>query len=221
MACGPYDRFEALRSGVVRPEGIDLTYLAMQSPPEIFAQMVKKGSFDISEMSASMYMTLRARQGHDFPFIAIPVFPLRMFRHGYIFVNQRSGIKTPRDLEGKRVGVPEYRQTAAVWIRGLLQHEYGVSVDTFQWYEGGANKNRGHDPVMDLRPEKKVSIQTIGETKTLNQMLAVGELDALVGARRPDCLGSALRLQDCSQIIAKSSANITRAPESSQSCTSW
>jgi 4,5-dihydroxyphthalate decarboxylase len=190
MACGPYDRFEALRAGIVRPEGIDLTYLAIQSPPEIFAQVVKKGSFDISEMSLSMYITLRARQGRDFPFIAIPVFPLRMFRHGYIFVNRQSEIKTPKDLEGKRVGVPEYRQTAAVWIRGLLQHEYGVSLDTFNWYEGGANKTRGHDPTMDLRPQKEVSVKTLGEGKTLSRMLAEGEIDAMIGARRPDCLGS-------------------------------
>ncbi len=190
MACGPYDRFEALRSGMVRPEGIDLTYLAIQSPPEIFAQMVKKGSFDISEMSASMYVTLKARRGQDFPFIAVPIFPLRMFRHGFIFVNTRSGIKTPKDLEGKRVGVPAYRQTAAVWIRGLLQHEYGVSVDTFKWCEGGANNTRGNDPTMDLRPQKQIQVETIGEGKTLSRMLAAGEIDALVGARRPDCLGT-------------------------------
>jgi len=190
MACGPYDRFEALRTGIVRPEGIDVTYLAIQSPPAIFAQVVKKGSFDISEMSASMYLTLKARQNDNFPFIAVPIFPLRMFRHGYIFVNKQSGIKTPKDLEGKRVGVPEYRQTAAVWIRGLLQSEYRVSLETIRWYEGGANKSRGHDPTMDLRPQKQVPVETIGEGKTLSHMLAVGEIDALVGARRPDSLGS-------------------------------
>jgi 4,5-dihydroxyphthalate decarboxylase len=190
MACGPYDRFEALRSGIVRPEGIDLTYLTIQSPPAIFAQMVKKRSFDISEMSASMCITLKSRLGEEFPFIAMPVFPLRMFRHGYIFVNKRSGIRTPKDLENRRVGVPEYRQTAAVWIRGLLQYEYGVSVDTFNWYEGGANRTRGHDPTMDLRPQKQVLVETIGEKKTLSAMLAEGEIDAMIGARRPDCLGS-------------------------------
>jgi 4,5-dihydroxyphthalate decarboxylase len=190
MACGPYDRFEALRTGTVRSEGIDLTYLAIQSPPEIFAQMVKKGSFDISEMSASMYITLKAQRQDDFPFIALPIFPLRMFRHGFIFINKRSGIKHPKDLEGKHVGVPEYRQTAAVWIRGLLQNDYGVSLETLKWHEGGANKARHPDPTMDLRPQKQISVESLPEGKTLSGMLAAGEIDAMIGARRPDCLGS-------------------------------
>jgi len=107
LACGPYDRTEALRNGLVRPEGIDLTYVPIQSPPEIFARMLKKNSFDLSEMSASVYIQSRAKG--DFPFVALPVFPVRLFRHGYIFINTNSGIKAPKDLDGKRVGVPEYR----------------------------------------------------------------------------------------------------------------
>jgi 4,5-dihydroxyphthalate decarboxylase len=190
MACGPYDRFEALRNGIVRPEGIDLTYLAIQSPPEIFVQTVKKQSFDISEMSASMYITLKTQRQGDFPFIALPIFPLRMFRHGFIFVNKRSGIKHPKDLEGKHVGVPEYRQTAAVWIRGLLQNDYGVSLETIKWHEGGANKARQHDPTMDLRPQKEIWVESLADGKTLTGMLAAGEINAMIGARRPDCLGS-------------------------------
>src|SRR5437763_7613761 len=112
MACGPYDRTAALADGGVRPEGIDLTYVPIQSPPEIFARMIMKQSFDVAEMSCSMYMTLRTRG--EFPFVALPIYPSRLFRHGFIFINSESGIRTPKDLEGKRVGVPEYRQTAAV-----------------------------------------------------------------------------------------------------------
>src|SRR5262245_56780229 len=120
MACGPYDRFHALEHGIIQPEGIDLTYVPVQSPPEIFARMVKTNAFHVSEMSLSMYLTLKARE--EFPYIAIPVFPLRMFRHAFIFINKRSGIKTPKDLEGRRVGVMQYRQTAGLWVRGILQH---------------------------------------------------------------------------------------------------
>src|SRR5205807_8573497 len=117
LACGPYDRTEALRTGIVRPEGIDLNYVAIQSPPEIFARMVANQAFDASEMSCA-HALIRKGQG-EFPFVALPAFPSRMFRHGFIFVNTRAGIRGPKDLEGKRVGVPEYSQTAAVWIREI------------------------------------------------------------------------------------------------------
>lgn len=185
VGCGPYDRTEALRSGIVQPEGIDLTYVPIKSPPEVFARMVKHHAFDFSEMSTSMYLTLRAK--NEFPFIALPVFPSRVFRHGFIFINKKSGIKSPRDLEGKKIGVPEYRQTAAIWIRGILQHEYGVDMDTIHWYEGGANVPREPD-VLDLRPDREIDIQFIGPEKSLNDMLAAGEIDAMIGARKPDSL---------------------------------
>jgi 4,5-dihydroxyphthalate decarboxylase len=150
--------------------------------------MVKNASFDISEMSASMYIILKA-QG-NFPFIALPIFPLRMFRHGFIFVNTGSGIKTPNDLEGKRIGVQEYRQTAGIWIRGILRSEYGVSFETAQWFEGGVNNSRPHDPAMDLRPQTDLSIQSIPANQTLSKMLEIGEIDALLGARAPNALGA-------------------------------
>jgi 4,5-dihydroxyphthalate decarboxylase len=187
VACGPYDRTEALRNGAVQAEGIDLRYVAIQSPPEIFARMIHKRSFDASEMSLSHYLIQRANG--DFPFVALPIFPSRVFRHGYIFVNTEAGIRSPKDLEGKRVGVPEYRQTAAVWIRGILQHEYGVAPDRIRWLEGGVNTPRQPDVVMDLRPQGQVSIGLIPEGKTLNEMLAAGEIDAMIGARQPFSLG--------------------------------
>ena len=128
MACGPYDRMEALWTGAVQPEGIDLTYIPITSPPEIFARMIKTRSFDVSEMSSAHYLTMRIRG--DFPFIALPIFPSRLFRHGFIFINRNAGIESPADLAGKRIGVQEYRQSAAVWIRGLLRDEYGVDLGT-------------------------------------------------------------------------------------------
>lgn len=185
LACGPYDRTEALRSGGVRPEGIDLNYVSIQSPPEIFARMVSKQPFDASEMSCA-HAFIRKGQG-DFPFVALPVFPSRMFRHGFIFVNSSSRIREPKDLEGKKVGVPEYSQTAAVWIRGLLQHEYGVALDTIQWYAGGVNAPGRPDVLVNL-PDAPVSITRVAD-RPLNDLLVDGEIDALIGARRPVAFG--------------------------------
>jgi len=186
FACGPYDRMQALSLGPVQPEGIDLRYIAIQSPPEIFARMLKTRSFDVAEMSLAHYLVARIRG--RLPFVAIPVFPSRVFRHGYIFVNRRAGIARPKDLEGRRVGVQEYRQTAAVWIRGILAREYGVDLDTIRWVEGGVNAPRRPDAEMDLRPATGLPIEIIGHGRTLNEMLEAGEIDAYLGARRPEAL---------------------------------
>lgn len=185
LACGPYDRTEALRTGVVRPEGIDLAYVPIQSPPEIFARMVATSAFDVSEMSCSLYLIRRARG--DFPFIALPVFPSRMFRHGYIFVHARAGIRTPADLAGRRVGVPEYSQTAAIWIRGLLQDEYGVRPESIHWVTGGVNAP-GRPDVLVHRPDADVTIERV-QDRALSDLLAEGAIDALIGARTPASLG--------------------------------
>ncbi len=185
LACGPYDRTEALRTGVVRPEGIDLNYVAIQSPPEIFARMVANEAFDASEMSCA-HALIRKGNG-DFPFVALPIFPSRMFRHGYIFVNTQARIRDPKDLTGKRLGVPEYSQTAAVWIRGLLQHEYGVELETIRWFSGGVNAPGRPDALVNA-PDADVSITRVKD-RTLNDLLVNGEIDALIGARRPSAFG--------------------------------
>lgn len=186
LACGPYDRMEALSLGIIQPEGIDLRYIAIQSSPEIFARMIKTHSFDVAEMSLAHYFIMRLRG--EFPFIAMPVFPSRVFRHGYIFVNRNAGVATAKDLEGRRVGVQEYRQTAGVWVRGILQHEFGVDLDTVKWVEGGVNEPRAPDADMDLRPTRALDLEIIPGDGTLNDMLEAGEIDAYYGARRPDAL---------------------------------
>ena len=192
MACGPYDRTEALRNGIVQPEGIHLTYLAIEPPPLLVDRAVKDNEFDIAEMFLALYMSLRS-QG-KFPFVAIPVFPSRVFRHGFVFVNTRSGIKKPKDLERKRVGVPEFRQTAAVWAKGALQHDYGVDLSTIQWVEGGINAARPPDE-LDLKPEGPFAIEFAPHGKSLDDMLENGELDALLGARKPTSFGSRTLVQ--------------------------
>ena len=186
FACGPYDRMEALDRGIVQPEGIDLRYIAIQSPPEIFARMIKSRSFDAAEMSMAHYFISRLRG--EFPYIAIPVFPSRVFRHGYIYINRNAGIASAKELEGRRVGVQEYRQTAGVWIRGILRHEFGVDLETIRWVEGGVNTPRPPDTDMDLRPVRDIDIEIIPGDRTLNDMLEAGEIDAYFGARRPDAL---------------------------------
>ncbi|HEY3116553.1 MAG TPA: ABC transporter substrate-binding protein, partial [Chloroflexota bacterium] len=133
LACGPYDRTLALRDGSVKPDGIELTYVARQ-PAEIFWRTLQYQEFDVSELSLSNYTTL-VDAGNS-PFIAIPVFPSRVFRHAFIFVNTHSGIERPEDMVGKRGGVPEYTMTAAVYARGMLQHEYGILPSQIEWVQG-------------------------------------------------------------------------------------
>ena len=145
LACGPYDRTQAIIDGVVRAEGIDLTYLALQ-PAEIFWRQLQYREFDVSEMSMSNYTTTVAQalaRNATPPFIAIPVFPSRVFRHGYFFYNPdkfKGGIKSPREFEGRRGGVPEYSMTAAVYMRGLLQHDYGVDLSKLSWLQGRTSR---------------------------------------------------------------------------------
>ncbi len=186
LACGPYDRTEAIRNGVVRAEGLDIRYIAVQSPPELFQRAVKKQSFDVAEMSMSLYVQLRTRG--ELPYVALPVFPSRMFRHGYIFINTAAGITAPKDLEGKRVGVQEFHQTAGVWIRGLLADEYDVDLDRIRWYEGGVNAPRTPD-VLDLRPSGDLNISFVGDHVSLNELLQRGDVDAYFGARKPAAIG--------------------------------
>ena len=180
LACGPYDRTQAIIDDVVRPEGIDLTYLALQ-PAEIFWRQLQYREFDVSEMSMSNYTTLTATalaKGETPPFIAIPVFPSRVFRHGYFFVNPDKGFKTPKDFEGKRGGVPEYSMTAAVFMRGLMQHEYGVDLKSIEWLQGRTDR-LGHKLPADIRVKQGDPAVELGD------LLERGEIDFLMTANNP------------------------------------
>ena len=175
FACGPFDRTMALRDGSIRPDGIDLVYLSMQ-PAEIFWRMLQFNEFDMSEMSMGNYAMLVA-QG-DCPYVAIPAFPSRVFRHGYFFINTDKGISKPSDLIGKRGGVPEYSQTASVYMRGLLQHEYGVHPRDIEWVQGRADRLK-HPLPPDVRIEQAPPGTELGD------MLEAGELDFLMTANNP------------------------------------
>ena len=134
LAAGHYDRTEALRDGRVRAEGIDLTYIMLRVE-EIFWRMAQHREFDASEFSLGGYVVRRGRGADDL--VAIPVFPSRFFRQSCIFVHDGSGIRSPEDLRGKRIGVPEYQMTAAVWARGILADGYGVRAADVEWVQGG------------------------------------------------------------------------------------
>jgi len=175
FACGPYDRTQALRDGSLQPEGIDLNYLALQ-PAEIFWRMLQYREFDVSEMSLSNYTSL-VSDGNA-PFIAIPVFPSRVFRHGYFFVNADEGIRHPGDLKGKRGGVPEYSMTAAVYMRGLLEHEYGVKPSDVEWVQGRADRLKHALPPNVRLTQAPPGIE-------LGDLLERGELDFLMSANNP------------------------------------
>src|SRR5271166_4114794 len=181
FACGNYDRMAALRSGDVTVEGIDLNYIAIDSPREIFDRMGSRQEFDIAEFSASEFISRFARG--DCPLVALPVFPSRVFRHSHIYINKRSGIKTPKDLEHRRVGVALYTQTAAVWLRGHLAHQYGVDLSTIRWVEGAVDKSGRHGNPSAPPLLEPAAIEHNNSGRSISELLAAGEIDALAGAR--------------------------------------
>ncbi len=182
LACEDYDRTRPLKDGRIKPEGIELNYLVL-SVEEIFWRMMKYEEFDASELSMGAFLTAAA-QGRR-PFIAIPVFPSRTFRHRCIFINTGSGIERPQDLRGKRMGVPEYSMTAAVWLRGLFQHEYGVPPEEIDWVQAG-EEHPGRKDRVDFEMPAGVRMESRPDT-TLNAMIESGEIDAMMSPRMPTC----------------------------------
>jgi 4,5-dihydroxyphthalate decarboxylase len=186
MACSNYDRTRALFDGRVRVDGTDLNCLSLPIE-EIFFRMLRHHEFDVSEMSLSSYVVSLFSEHPRF--IAIPVFPSRCFRHSCIFVSRGSGIREPKDLIGKRVGVPEYQMTAGVWIRGTLSDEYGVPVSGVTYLRGG-EEEPGRPEKLRLSLPPEIRLESIPENNTLSAMLAAGEIDALYTARMPSTFGN-------------------------------
>jgi 4,5-dihydroxyphthalate decarboxylase len=182
LACGRYDRTQPLIDGRVEPEGVDLTFIPLR-PGETFWRMLNHGEFDVSEMSLSSYTILRSEG--DTRFIAIPVFPSRVFRHSAVYLRADSKIETPQDLKGKRIGVADYQMTAAVWVRGFLKSEYGVAPEDLTWVLGR--------PVRTIKPPEGIRIEAMPAETTLEAMLERGEIDALASVMIPKALGSTMR----------------------------
>jgi 4,5-dihydroxyphthalate decarboxylase len=182
FACFEYDRTRALQDGRVRPEGIDLNFLPLRVE-ETFYRQLRHHEFDVSELSMSSY--LLGLNDADPAFIAIPVFPSRFFRHQSIYVNSDSGIERPSDLVGKRVGMPEYQMTAAVWQRGILADHHGVPVESVRYFTGALKGGGNRDEKIPLSLPPEISVTRIESGRNLSAMLAEGELDALYGAAPP------------------------------------
>ena len=189
MACGLYDRMLDLYRGDVRPAGIELNFIPLDGSAgarEIFDRMGGNLEFDVAEMSSSEFIT-RKCAGQS-ALVALPVFPSRVFRHGMVSINRRSGIKSPKDLEGRRIGVPIYSMSAAVWMRGHLQHDYGVDLSGIRWVEGAINQpgSHGHPSLLPL--VKLVSIEQNTSGRSLSDLLESGGIDAIVGTSLPDAI---------------------------------
>jgi 4,5-dihydroxyphthalate decarboxylase len=175
-----------LLTGEVRPAGIDLNFIQIASPRETFDRMAGGLEFDAAEFSSSEFIS---RMGAaTCPFVALPVFPSRMFRHGFITVNTKV-VRGPKDLAGKRIGVPLYTMTAAVWIRGLLMHEYGVDLSGVRWVQGATNKVGAHGRPTVPPLLKHIAIENNETGKPLSDLLEAGEIDAILGADIPAALG--------------------------------
>ena len=188
IACWDYDRTRAIYDGRVKAEGMEINFIPVWVE-ETFTRMLRNKEFDASEMSLSAYTSSLFTEDH--PFIALPVFPSRMFRHRSIFINTDSGVSEPKDLVGKRVGVHRYRHTASVWIRGILAEFYGVPLSSVTYYTGGLESPEEESKFWNLPSAKEaplksgIKIQQIGEDKSLSSMLEQGEIAALYSARNP------------------------------------
>lgn len=180
MALSAYDQTFDLVTGAVRADGIDLTHLDFPVE-EIFFRFNKYREFDVSEMSMAKYVARRAL-GDD-SFVAIPVFPSRVFRHSSIYVRRKGPVKAPKDLKGRRVGVPEWAQTAAVYSRGLLMHDYGLKLQDIHWVQAGVN-DPGRVEKVALKLPKGVAIERVADD-SLDSMLLAGKIDAMLSAHPP------------------------------------
>src|SRR6185312_1756127 len=183
IACGDYDRTRAIKDGRVPVEGCDVTYIPLE-PEEVFFRAFRYQEFDVCELSFSSY--LRTTDGGASPYIGIPAFVSRVFRHSGIYIRTDRGIRTPQDLKGKTIGLPEYQITAVVWMRGILQDEYGVKPTDIHWRQGGIEQP-GRTERTPLAPIPGLDLKTIPTDKTLSGMLEAGELDGLFTARAPSC----------------------------------
>jgi len=170
FACGDYDTHKALQDGRVKPDGIDLTILTDMDSSTRHWRFLRNREFDIAECSCSSYIVAR---GQGLPFRAIPVFPHRRFRHGFVFINTGKGIAKPTDLIGKKIGVKSFQVTAVHWLRGILESEYGVPHKSLDWYAE-------LDEDIEFVPPPGLKLTRLGHSQSVETMLAEGALDAVL-----------------------------------------
>jgi 4,5-dihydroxyphthalate decarboxylase len=193
FATTQYEHFSDLAAGRVTVEGVDLTLLEMRTE-EVFFRYLTYAEFDVSEISFAKYASMIS-QG-DTSSIAIPVFPMRCFRHSSIYVRRDGAIKTPNDLAGKRVGVPEWAETSGIYIRGALQDHYDVDLRAIHWVQAGVNEP-GRTEKVALHLPSGLAIEP-APSDNLSDLLVAGKIDAIMAARAPRCFlegnGSIVRL---------------------------
>jgi 4,5-dihydroxyphthalate decarboxylase len=180
LAIGDYDHTRDLALGAVRPDGIELVHLALPVE-EIFFRFTKYREWDVSEMSFGKVVSLASQD--DRSLVALPVFPSRVFRLSSIYVRAGGPVRAPADLAGKRIGVPEWAQTAAIYTRGYLAHELGLSLDGIEWVQAGLNE-AGRVEKVALKLPAGTRLRPVRDV-TLNDMLLAGEIDAVLSARPP------------------------------------
>jgi 4,5-dihydroxyphthalate decarboxylase len=183
VAVGDYDRTRPLVDGSVGIDGASPVFMLL-SPEETFFRAFRHADFDVCELSLSSF-ALRTAQG-DNPYVGVPVFPSRAFRHTSIVVRTDRGIVNPQDLRGRRIGTPEYQLTACVWARALLQDEYAVSPEQITWVRGGMEQP-GRVEKIRLTLPPAVHLESAPAGRTLSQMLEAGEIDGIIGPRLPSC----------------------------------
>jgi 4,5-dihydroxyphthalate decarboxylase len=181
LACWDYDRTRPLMDGRVKPEGIDLDIKILR-PRQAFQRMLDKKEFQVCELSLASYTALKGRG--DCPFVALPVALSKIFRHSCIYVRSDAGIRTPQDLKGKRVGTSQWSSTGLVFMRGMLQHDYGIRAQDMHWFMGGLN-SFVEPPLIPLDLPKDIRLDFLSGQQTLERMFAAGELDALLSLYIP------------------------------------
>lgn len=184
VATVPWDRVRAFADGRASIAGCDATFIPVH-PEDAFRRAYSTQDYDITEISASSHILTTARGTS--PYIALPIPILRVFRHGYIYV-RTDRIREPSDLRGKRVGVPEYQMTAALWVRGLLSDEYCLPPDQLLWRTGGLEQAGARAERTPLHLPASFDVQPIPTDRTLSEMLESGDLDAVVAPEIPSCL---------------------------------
>jgi 4,5-dihydroxyphthalate decarboxylase len=183
IACAEYDRTRAIKDGRVPVDGCEVTYLPL-APEELFFRAFRYNDFDVAELSFNSYLMATSRNACAY--VAIPAFVSRHFRHSAIYVRTDRELRGPADLKGKLVGLPEYQQTANVWMRGIFKEEYGVDPSDIHWRTGG-QEEPGRDERTPLKLDRNIDLQPIPAGKTLSRMLTEGELDAVFSARELSC----------------------------------
>lgn len=183
MSCCDYDRCHALVSGRVAVDGVDLV-ISPNEPEESFHRAFQYQEFDVTELSLSSFTLLTSRD--EAPYVGIPAFVSRLFRHSGIYIRTDRGIDDPSKLSGRKIGLPEYQITANVWIRGILEEEYGVRPESITWWQGGLEE-AGREERAPLLLPPEIDMKPIPRDRTLSEMLERGEVDALISARAPSC----------------------------------